>query len=64
MALQVILKELLMYQKIMFLFALSIFLLSAGRQAQSEEIVWTKRTLNDLGIKGDEMNAIFLEFKK
>ena len=48
-----------MYQKLIFLFVFSLFLLSAGTQAQSEEIVWTKRTLNDLGIKGDVMNAIF-----
>jgi WD40 repeat protein len=50
-----------MYQKLMFLFVFSLFLLSAGRQmqAQTEEIIWTKRTLKDLGIKGDVMNAIF-----
>jgi len=27
--------------------------------SQSNEIIWTKRTLKDLGIKGDVMNAIF-----
>jgi WD40 repeat protein len=50
-----------MYQKIIYLIVFFLFLLTAGRQvqAQSEEIVWTKRTLNDLGIKGDVMNAIF-----
>jgi hypothetical protein len=39
-----------------FLFVFSLFLLSAGRQmqAQTEEIIWTKRTLKDLGIKGEE----------
>jgi WD40 repeat protein len=50
-----------MYQKLIFLFIFSLFLLSAGMQmqAQTEEIIWTKRTLKDLGIKGDVMNAIF-----
>jgi WD40 repeat protein len=50
-----------MYQKNLFLIVFSLFLLSALAQteAQSEEIIWTKRTLNDLGIKGDVMNAIF-----
>ena len=50
--------ELLMKKHIMLSFIV-LFMLSAGRQAQSEEIVWTKRTLKDLGIKGDVMNAIF-----
>jgi hypothetical protein len=50
-----------MTKKIMFLFVFSLFLLSPGTQvqAQTEEIIWTKRTLKDLGIKGDVMNAIF-----
>jgi len=34
---------------------ITILLLSHTSYSQSEEIVWTKRTLNDLGIKGDDM---------
>ena len=43
--------------KLLLLFFILVFTNNAF--SQSEEIIWTKRTLNDLGIKGDVMNAIF-----
>jgi hypothetical protein len=45
--------------KAKLIFLLFILVFTDYAFAQTEEIIWTKRTLKDLGIKGDVMNAIF-----